>query len=210
MEDLGEMSDYELNRRWASFSDKDIKTILRDIKLRVILGDLSFKIDKSKLKNMPLSIIRDRYPNAIISGSNSLLAYGLLNRNCADFDIIVDEVPDVKLYDISTTTSEADNRIGYCEFSIEPRGFLGIPLLIKQFFNKEKIVNVDFFLNMGKSEFEEIEYEGYVYKFHSPMQILEKKCLMIKSIDKTSYFRVNVEKHLLDIARFAHNIKYYE
>lgn len=206
--------DFKFSRNWTS---DDIKIISRDIRLKVITEGIKLTIDKSKLKDMPLSIIRDKYPNAIISGSNCLRAFGLIDRESKDFDLILDKKPNVELLNellnnrFDGEQFFGDNRLGSTNIDIYSNKSLGIMSFLKKLITPVKMVNVDFFLNDGSIEYEEIEYDGFTYKFQNPFQIFDKKCLMVNTDSKrSSYFGNNIDKHLSDITRIAMKIKSYE
>lgn len=201
-------SDFRFSSTWTP---DDIKMIARDVRLKVITDELKFTIDKSKLRDMPLSIVKDKYPNAIISGSACLRAFGLIDRESKDFDLIVDKKPNIELFKNRFDGEQFlnDTRLGSANIDRYTNKNLGLISFFKKLITPTKLVNVDFFLNNGDAEYQEFEYEGFTYKFHNPLQIFDKKCLMASTESKKrgSYFSNSIDKHLLDIVRISEKIK---
>lgn len=186
-----------------AITPESIKSVLRDIMLKMITEDITFSVDESNIKSMPLSIIRERYPNAIITGSSALKVFGLIDRPIKDFDIMVDEKPLIDIYSGRYDGKEifGNKRIGFGYINADNCKSIGIVSFLKKIVSPSKTVTVDFFLKDGTEEFITVNYDGFSYKFHNPIQILQKKYLMAFDGNK-----VSINKHLLDIAKTAKSI----
>jgi hypothetical protein len=59
---------------------KDFTSELRELKLKIISGELNFEISKDSIKkfNTELKLIKKEFPNDIITGSIALNLFGLI------------------------------------------------------------------------------------------------------------------------------------
>lgn len=144
--------------------------IMRDINIDITLGNIKFEfnpdIDKlRKGKNFIFNknywpIIEKHKNNCIITGSCSLIAFGLLKRDPKDIDLIL--LNDNKLF----TDQLSKNR--YPE--MESNAMYGY----YRYDNFKSSYLVDFFKYDESISY--VEKDGY--KFENPFSILEKKMLM--------------------------------
>lgn len=198
----------------------ELTVFQRDIKLRSITGDLNFKVNEDRLKELPLNIIRYRHTDAIITGSSVLYLFDLLDRKQNDFDILVDIKPNMVFEEENNNISLDDNRIGY-NIQFVPSsisllnnllGFLLSINFINSFYSFfKKKISVDYFINYNKN-FIEYELDGFTYKLHNPSEIIDMKIEMIKkslSAKKRSrYLSNSSSKHIEDIVHLRFKIGY--
>ena len=73
--------------------DNELKSELRDLKLKIVSGEYEFKINKDFLKDNRklINFIKSSFPNDIVSGSFVLRSYGLINRELNDLDILIND-----------------------------------------------------------------------------------------------------------------------
>jgi hypothetical protein len=170
---------------------KNYKSILRDLKLRILDGEEILKIDKNRIrenKKQLQFITKYLKEDDVISGSLCLSLYGIINRSVKDSDIDV-LIKDSDRYDdyesfLSYGDNELENRLGFKEFKY--RTFFGLV---------STNIEVDFFINEGAS-YEEIEFRGKKIKLQSPIEIISKKIdmwLNIKHYSDLDYIFYKLE-----------------
>jgi hypothetical protein len=138
----------------------DFDSIIRDFKIRSILGEFYIEPDINSLKmgnnflftTKHWKIIQKYKKECIVSGSCSLKAFGLLERSPRDLDLILLDESKLNIFDIDKLS-----RDGY--YTIE---VIGSTL--------EKKIRIDFFKFTNQSI---IEVNGI--KFHNPLEILKLK-----------------------------------
>jgi len=147
-------------------------SIIRDIKLSILSGDLNLNIvpNIGRLKRgnnfifnkRHWKLIRKHKHNCIITGSAALLAFGLIDRMPKDVDLILmsDESNESK---ILVRTLQRGKYVG------DPVDLLGS--------HYDSGYAVDFF--EYKDSIRYIEHDGY--KFEHPLDILNKKMLIMKN-----------------------------
>lgn len=163
--------------------DNELKSELRDLKLKIVSGEYEFKINKDFLKDNRklINFIKSSFPNDIVSGSFVLRSYGLINRELNDLDILINDSNRYTGYTKGGYNDEEDeisNRLGYKEISYKDG-----------FFSRKKTYKVDFFQNESASY---SIIDGV--KFHNPMEILNLKMSMLNNSkhrkDLTDAFRM--------------------
>lgn len=168
-------------------SDGDIKSEIRNIKLKIISGEYSLNFSDVNLKkhNEELNFILNRLSeNDIITGSLALKVYGLLDREIGDLDIIIDDPHRYQGYRNSGYGQfRLDNRLGYKKF-IE-KGWW--PFTKKEY-------QVDFFKN-DNVKFIEMNFNGKKLKIHNPIDIIKHKSDMFVSMNKSHGFYRGTETH---------------
>ena len=102
--------------------DNELKSELRDLKLKIVSGEYEFKINKDFLKDNRklINFIKSSFPNDIVSGSFVLRSYGLINRELNDLDILINDSNRYTGYTKGGYNDEEDeisNRLGYKEIS---------------------------------------------------------------------------------------------
>ena len=158
-----------------------IKTEWRDLKLGLMLDDFKLKPDINKIKYKKNTLFRkeeqdywvkvEENKDCIITGSMCLKAFGLIDRETNDVDLIVRDktlVSDLTLL----KQSHYDNitgieHIGYFVYSIT--NFFGV---------KTGECNIEFFENKTATV---IEHEGF--KFHHPFEVMDKKLQIMLNRD---------------------------
>ncbi len=70
---------------------KDFTSELRELKLKIISGEVNFEISKESIKkfNTELKFIKKNFTSDIISGSIVLNLFDLINRDISDIDILI-------------------------------------------------------------------------------------------------------------------------
>jgi hypothetical protein len=152
------------------------KSILRDLKLRILDGEKIFKIDKRRIqenKKQLKFITKYLKEDDIIGGSLCLSLYGLLNRPVkhSDIDVLIkdsDRYDDYESF-LSYGNNELENRLGLKEFKYKT--FFGLV---------STNIEVDFFINQG-AHYEELEFRGKKIKLQNPLEIISKKIDMWKN-----------------------------
>lgn len=165
-------------------SDSDIKSEIRNIKLKIISGEYSLNFSDVNIKkhNEELNFILNRLSeNDIITGSLALKLYGLLDRQIGDLDIIIDDSDRYNDYEnYGYGESKIDNRLGYKKFIKKSWPFI------------KKEYKVDFFKNSGVN-FIEMDFNGKKLKIHNPIDIIQHKSDMFAY--NNSYFYLGRDKH---------------
>jgi hypothetical protein len=154
-----------------SLTRSDLKSEFRNLKLKIIKGDYEFKFSESKtnmLRNELDFISKKLLPTDVITGSIALKLYGLLDRNYSDIDIIIEDKSRYDNYSRnvrygSLDDTDLDTRLGHKQLSYK-----------KGFFSRKKKYAVDFFENSGVS-YNELEFNGYKFRVHSPMELIDTK-----------------------------------
>jgi len=162
-------------------SVSNLKNKIRDLKLKFLMDECSFKMNLKLIKKKSFffntnywSIIR-KHKSLILTGSTSLICAGFLNRPPGDIDFLVPE-------DINFSDYCVKNKIqlktddSYSLSTTEPiknPDFLG--------FYYHKNYKVDFFKSKNP-EFINVNR----YKIHNPFEIIEKKMVHLKPIEKTN------------------------
>lgn len=167
-------------------SDIDIKSEIRNLKLRIIAGDIEFKFCDTAIKKYQDElnfIVNNLSTGDIISGSLAFKLYGLLDRKIGDIDIIIDDPNRYESYygKYRYGSLQIENRLGYRNFSFG-----------KWFW--KKTYNVDFFIN-DDAEFIEMDFNGSKLKVQDPVSLISKKMEMINS-----------EKHYRDVITILNKI----
>lgn len=147
-------------------------SIIRDLKLSIISGDINLNIlpNIGRLKRGNNHIFNKGYwklvkkhkHNCIITGSAALLAFGLIDRMPNDIDLIL--IPD--------ETKETKGLI----LTLQRGKYVGDPIDLIGF-HRDSGYTVDFF--EYKDSIRYIEKDGY--KFEHPIDILNKKMLIMKN-----------------------------
>jgi hypothetical protein len=171
--------------------DNEIKSEMRDLKLRMVSGEIDFKINKDFInKNKKIfNFIKNTFPNDVLSGSIVLKAYGLLNRDYHDLDILIDDPKRYSGYmksDYDNLEMNVSNRLGYKTLSYK-----------NGFFSFKEDYKVDFFENKGSSY---NVIDGI--KFHSLLEVLD--CKMTMALDGYSESSKKHRKDLTDIFRMIY------
>lgn len=148
---------------------KNIKSIIRDINISILNDDLelnitpnirSIKKGKNWIFNKPYwKIIEKHKHNCIITGSMALKAFGLIDREPNDVDLILMDKNDpiVKRLHKDRYGWEPDNETMYGYLNLNPY--------------------VDFFIYNESIHY--IEYKGY--KFQHPLEIIKTKAEMARN-----------------------------
>jgi hypothetical protein len=174
------------------FSNSELIKEFRDYKLKIINGDIDFKVSKSgsRLVSDQLNFMRSDFSNDVLTGSVALILFGLLKRYPSDIDVLIkdsDRYPHYIKGNSYSDINEMDtkNRLGYRNFYYKNGIFSG----------KREYV-VDFFEDIGNS-FIEVEIGSFfskkVIKVDNPINILSYKMKM--AIDNNS------EKHGVDLTK---------
>jgi hypothetical protein len=151
---------------------RTIESEFRDFKIKLFSGDIKLSVSNdiiSKNKRV-LDFILDNFSDDIISGSLALSLYGLMNhRVIKDIDILIKDKNRYSGY-IKNYYGELiiDNRLGYKDFDYVTHSLFGI-------WSRKTTYDVDFFLELEKTEYYTIEYRGYNLKIHNPIQIISHK-----------------------------------
>lgn len=180
--------------------DNEIKSEMRDLKLRVVSGEIDFKINKDFLRSNKklFRFIKKAFPNDIVSGSLVLKTFGLINRELNDVDILISDRDRYSSYDKSDygdTEINVSNRLGYRDIYYKD----GI-------FSFRKKYHVDFFENQSASY---VVVDGI--KFHTPLEVLNCKVSMIMNMPYSESGRKH-RKDLTDIFRmfYLHSLSNLE
>lgn len=153
--------------------NKDFITELRELKLKMISGEVNFEISKDSIKNFntELKFIKKNFTNDIITGSIALNLFSLINRGISDIDILIKDENRYNRYnnhnygDVEKLTP---NRLGFIKFDYR-----------KNFFSFKKTYEVDFFKDVG-STFIEFDFEGTTLKLQHPLEIISAKMGMTR------------------------------
>jgi hypothetical protein len=166
-----------------SNSDK-IKSLFRDFQIQILEGR-KFTLNEKAHKEF---IQSDRYnaylkfaPGEVITGSNALKLFGLLERDTKDIDIVIPESKSAqfgKLQKIMYGTEDLENYIGTTWIKYK-RGIFSSPVNIQFDFFKQ--VDTDIL------EFDKLKLE-------SPLNIIRRK---IQIADRLGF--AYSEKHNLDL-----------
>ena len=175
---------------------KNYKSILRDLKLRILNGEEIFKVDKKRIqenKKQLKFITKYLKEDDVISGSLCLSLYGLINRPVkhSDIDVLIkdsDRYDDYESF-LSYGDNERENRLGFKEFKYKT--FFGLI---------STNIEVDFFTNEGAS-YEELEFRGKKVKLQSPLEIISKKIDMWVNIKH--YSDLDYIFHKLELNSFS-------
>jgi hypothetical protein len=172
------------------------KSILRDLKLRILDGEDLFKIDKGRIRENKKHlrfITKYLKEDDVISGSLCLSLYGLINRPVkhSDIDVLIkdsDRYDDYESF-LSYGDNELENRLGLKEFKYKT--FFGLV---------STNIEVDFFINQG-AHYEELEFRGKKIKLQSPLEIISKKIDMWKNFKH--YFDLDYIFSKLELNSFS-------
>ena len=145
------------------YNKNQIKTEIRNFKLKVLDDTIKFEIKTDKYKS-ELKFIKREFPNDIITGSFVLLLYGLIDREFNDIDILIKDKDRYSDYDKNSNIDYGgniieSNRLGYRNIFYKENIFCGA-----------KKYKVDFFQDLGSTY---TEYNGI--KIHNPMEIIDYK-----------------------------------
>ena len=159
---------------------EELKSEFRDFKLKSISGEKQFQFNWQKASELEteLSFIQENFPTDIITGSLALNLLGLLHRQSADIDILIDDKNRYKGYILDHYDDEfsTKNRLGFLVMKYK-----------KNFFSKTQEFNVDFFLNDYGASFIEFPFKSGALKIHNPLEIMDYKLQMVtKSVSRTS------------------------
>lgn len=151
-----------------TMSDTELKSELRNLKLKIINNEFKFTINKSILSDLSkeLSFIKKELKDDIISGSLVLKIYGLINRDASDIDILIDDRDKYAPYldgGRYNDENQIANRLGYVRFSYR-----------NSFLSKKRDYDVDFFEN-NKASYDIVNIGGIDLKIHNPLEILSLK-----------------------------------
>jgi hypothetical protein len=152
---------------------KDFTSELRELKLKMISGEVNFEISKDSIKkfNTELKFIKKNFTNDIISGSIALNLFGLINRDISDIDILIKDESGYSRYNnhnYGDGEKLTPNRLGFIKFDYR-----------KNLFSFKKTYEVDFFKDVGAT-FIEFEFDGIKLKAQHPIEIISQKMLMSK------------------------------
>jgi hypothetical protein len=180
----------------------ELKSEIRDLKLKTLTNEFDFKVDKEVVKKFKktLDLLHSKFSSDIISGSLALRLFGLIDREINDIDIILkdkdrfpryikDEYDDESFED----NSVMGNRLGFVGVN-----FNGFP------FNKN--LKIDFFEDINNTPFIEFKYGSGFFskektlKLHHPIDMLSYKMslatiIKVQSSDDVSRSR----KHNKDL-----------
>lgn len=167
----------------------ELKSELRDLKLKVISNEYKFEINKDSIKQLSneLNFIKSTLPDEIISGSIVLRLYGLIKRDINDIDILL---RDKNLY-------SSYNKRGYCDDENEILNRLGFKTFNYKswFLSKKRSFKVDFFENPD-APFDLVNIGGVKLKIHNPMEVINYKLQLCSAssgakhnLDLTGIFR---------------------
>jgi hypothetical protein len=165
---------------------EDIKNAIRDLKLEIILDHtFSFDPDIRKIRkgnnwifNKPYWKHIDKWKGkSVITGSIALSAFGLIERNPKDVDLLVEEIPE-----------------GLQTYHNNYTGMDGKIDVLGYFPDHDSNMNVDFF--KWNKHHHIIEKEGYL--FQHPFQILETKLQLASTRPSMKDFQ-DIEKCLQKI-----------
>ncbi len=153
--------------------NKDFITELRELKLKMISGEVNFEISKDSIKNFntELKFIKKNFTNDIITGSIALNLFSLINRDISDIDILIKDESRYNRYNnhnYGDGEKLTPNRLGFIKFDYR-----------KNFFSFKKTYEVDFFKDVG-STFIEFEFEGIKLKVQHPIEVISQKMTMSK------------------------------
>ena len=150
-------------------TNNELKTEFRNLKLKVISGELTFSINQvvSKQLSSELDFINSEFKSDIISGSIVLKLYGLIKRDINDIDILLDDKSRYTNYKIGGYDEDSvPNRLGSKDFKYK-----------SGFFSKKKEYEVDFFENTD-APYDLVKIGNNTYKLHNPLEILNYKMSM--------------------------------
>ena len=173
---------------YRKLTDSDIKTEIRNFKLKIISGEFQvseFSDVNIKKHTSDLNFISNNLSkNDIITGSLALKLYGLLDRKIGDIDIIIDDPNRYQGY-VSSGYREMniDNRLGYKNFTEGSRWL----------FNRKEY-KIDFFKN-DDVNFTEMYFNGEKLKLHNLIDIINHKSNMVLSRNVYRY----ENKHYYDL-----------
>lgn len=147
-----------------------IKPEWRNTKLKVMLSEINFEPNLNLIRNKSIfkqtswDIIEKYKGKSIITGSTALKAFGLLERETSDLDLIAIDESIIKYkgepgYNYGRQRTPTFNIIGYDNVKLKT---------LKIFTNKT--LRIDFFENKKQTI---IEKDGFL--FHSPLEIMEQK-----------------------------------
>ncbi len=150
---------------------KDFTPDFRELKLKIISGQVNFEISKDVVKkfNTELKFIKNTFPNDVISGSIGLHLFSLISRGISDIDILIKDekrYSGYNNYNYGDTEKLTLNRLGFIRFDYK-----------KNFFSYKKTYEVDFFKDLGAT-FIEFDFEGVKLKVQHPIEIISQKMTM--------------------------------
>lgn len=157
-----------------------MKNKIRDLKLGLINGDINyqFKCDLKRLRKGNNKIfnkfywrIIKKHKDCVITGSASLYAFGLIDREPHDLDFLIDVE---KNKDFISKLKPIDGYNGEEEINCIGR-YTNHAKLLNGLYDGYGYCDVDFFeLNDSKNI---IEIDGY--KFHHPLDIISTKSTLV-------------------------------
>ena len=154
-----------------------IKPEWRNTKLKLMLSEINFEPNlnlirnKSMFKQTSWDIIERYKGKSIITGSTALKAFGLLERETSDLDLIAIDESIIKF---KGEPSSNYGRHHTPTFSII--GYDNVKLKTLKIFTN-KTLRIDFFENKKQTI---IEKDGFL--FHSPLEIMEQKIELCSDI----------------------------
>lgn len=151
---------------WSTF-ENDIKSEIRDLKIKIISGEFEVNfsdVNKKRHREELNFILNKLSTDDVISGSLALKLYGLLDREIGDIDILIEDENRYNDYTLDYYGVRLDNRLGYKKF------------IEKGWFSRKKY-KVDFFKNKGVS-YNEMNFNGKKIKVHNPVDIINLKLKM--------------------------------
>ena len=172
--------------------DNELKSEMRDLKLKLVSGEFDFKINKDFLRSNKklFRFIKSNFPNDIVSGSIVLKAYGLLSRESNDLDILINNSSRYSSYRKGdygeAEETHVSNRLGYVDVEYKDG-----------FFSFKKKYKVDFFENLSASY---NIVDGI--KFHNPIEVLN--CKMNMTLGGYSESSRKHRKDLTDVFRMMY------
>ena len=103
---------------WSTF-ENDIKSEIRDLKIKIISGEFEVNfsdVNKKRHREELNFILNKLSTNDVISGSLALKLYGLLDREIGDIDILIEDENRYNDYTLDYYGVRLDNRLGYKKF----------------------------------------------------------------------------------------------
>jgi hypothetical protein len=146
----------------------DFKSELRDLKFKVLDGEIIFRVNSYSINRFKkeLDFILANFKDDVITGSLALNLYGLIDRPIGDIDILINDKDRYQNYITDGYDEVISNRLGYKEFRWR-----------KNIFSKKQFYSVDFFNDKGDS-YQVFEYKGNLLKLHNPFDIISQKLTM--------------------------------
>lgn len=154
---------------------KSCERKIRDLKINSLLdNNKKIEILKSRLKEnkVELSFIKSKLDkDDIITGSLSLILYGLINRKAHDIDILIS---DPKRYEHYFNSTYGDEENG-------AKGRLGYKKIRYGNIFKSNTYEVDFFKQKDNVIYNEFKFKRHIFKIHNPLEVLKYKVYLLKN-----------------------------